>query len=202
MTQPSSDHNPYQAPSAPVMDAPAQDLAQFYVVGRAKFLVMMIGTLGLYGYYWFYKNWALFNRRHGRGYWPVPRAIFSVFFTHSLFAEVDHAIRSRGATFRWSHAGVATVYVVSAIVSYVLGRLSGKEIGSPYTDLGSIALMVPMVWSLYVGQRAINTAEADVDGSSNAKLTVANILWLIPFALIWLLLLLGLAVIFLDVPTE
>jgi hypothetical protein len=198
----SLDSNPYQAPTAPVLDTSLETDATFYVVGLRKFLVMMIGTLGLYGFYWFYKNWALFNRRYDTKYWPVPRAIFSIFFTHSLFNEVDGQLQKRGVAYDWMPGLAATVYVVAAIAGRILDRLAVKEIGSPVTDVLGIVMMVPMVWALYRGQRAINLAEGDPEGTRNARLTTANILWLLPCLLLWLLVLLGLAAIALGLPTE
>jgi hypothetical protein len=174
-----------------VADASSDDDAQFYVVAPAKFLLMLIGTAGLYGYYWFYRNWALLNRKH-KQYWPVMRALFSVFFTHSLYAEIDHSLTRRGAAYRWSPGVLATVYVVASIASHILDRLAGKNVGSPWTDLSSVLLLAPMVWSMLAAQRAINIAEGDPAGSGNRGITAANVAWLVLGGLLWLLVLLGL----------
>ena len=171
------EHNPYQTPVARVEEVSEQAEQRLYVVAPGKFLLLMIGTLTTYSLYWFYRNWSLLNRRH-KQYWPVPRAIFSVFFTHSLFQEVDAAIRQRGAVHAWSASLWANLYIVSAIASYVLGRLSDKEIGSPITDIASIALAVPIVWSLYVAQRAITWLKVILP-VDHSRSTVANVLWLV-----------------------
>lgn len=185
------EHNPYQAPLARVEDAQASDAdALFLVVAPRKFWIMMIGTLGLYAYYWFYKNWALLNRRH-KTYWPVPRAIFSIFFTHSLFDEITESIRRRGATHEWSPRGMATLYVLSAIASQVFDKLAGRSIGSPFTDIIGVLLLFPIVFSLYQAQRAINVAESDPTGERNRNFTAANIVWLVIGGVFWLLFGLG-----------
>ena len=185
------EHNPYQAPLARVEEARPSDAdALFLVVAPRKFWIMMIGTVGLYSYYWFYKNWALLNRRH-KTYWPVARAIFSIFFTHSLFEEVAESIRRRGATHAWSPRGLATLYVFSAIASQVCDKLAGRNIGSPFTDVIGVLLLLPIVFSLYEAQRAINVAEGDPTGERNRNLTAANFAWLAIGGIFWLLFVLG-----------
>jgi hypothetical protein len=192
------EHNPYQAPLARVDDfASSEADAMFMVVAPRKFWIMIIGTVGLYAYYWFYKNWALLNRRH-KTYWPVLRAIFSIFFTHSLFKEVADAIQRRGATHAWSPHAMATQYVVCSIASQVCDKLAGRGVGSPVTDAIALVLLWPIFGALYAAQRAINVAEGDPTGERNSSLTPANFAWLLLGGLLWLLLLLGLFVIATD----
>lgn len=193
-----ADFNPYQPPSAAVDVQGAVISKQWlYVVAPRKFLLMMILTLGFYSLYWFYKNWALLNQHH-KIYWPVPRAIFSVFFTHALFTEVDGLLRKRGVKFRWSPGTLATVYVVAAIASRVLDRLAGNVEVSPWVALTSTLMLVPMTWALYSAQRAINAAEQDPAGDSNSDITAANILWMLLGALLWAMVLLGLWVMLVN----
>lgn len=192
------EHNPYLPPLARVEDfAPSDADALFMVVAPRKFWIMSIGTVGLYGFYWFYKNWSLLNRRH-KAYWPVLRALFSIFFTHSLFNEVADAIRRRGATHAWSPRAMATQYVVCSIASQVCDKLAAQSIGSPMTDAIALVLLVPMLGALYEGQRAINVAEGDPTGERNRSLTPANFAWLLLGGLFWLMLLLGLYLIATD----
>lgn len=185
--------NPYKTPDARVADAEERlSPTLFYVVAPRKFLLLMIGTFGLYSIYWFYENWALLNRKH-KAYWPVARGIFSIFFAHSLFAEVDRVIRGSDPPrkFSWSPSTLATIYVVSSLISNICDRLSMKDIGSPVTDLLPLAMLVPTVLVLYRAQHAINFAEGDPDGARNRTLTAANIFWLVLGAVWWLLILVG-----------
>ena len=190
-------HNPYQPPVARVDDALEVVEERFQVVAPWKFLLLMIGTLGLYALYWFYRNWTLLNRRH-KQYWPVPRAIFSIFFTHSLFEEIDASVRKRGQAYAWSHSLWATTYVISVIASSICDRLAFREIGSPLTDVVSLLLWIPMFSALYVAQRAINVAEGDPEGDRNARITALNVMWLVFGALGWILVLFGLYLILVE----
>lgn len=188
---PAADFNPYQPPSAAVdVQATVVSKQWLYVVAPRKFLLLMILTLGFYSLYWFYKNWALLNRHH-KIYWPVPRAIFSIFFTHALFTEVDGLLRKRGIEFRWSPGNLATVFVVAAIASRVLDRFAGNDEVNPLFALASTLMLVPMTWALFGAQRAINAAEHDPAGDSNSDITAANILWMLLGALVWMMVLLG-----------
>ncbi len=192
--------NPYQAPESALVDAVQEKPAnlEFYVVSSFKFWLLMIGTFGLYTLYWFYRHWSQQNKRHG-GYWPVPRAIFSIFFTHSLFAQIEHVLKTRGIAFRWSPSGLATLYVFCSLVMHVSTRLANSGMISEALDTASILLMIPSLWALFVAQSAANVAEGDPDGAGNAVITGANIAWLVLGGLVWLLALLGMASNFVEI---
>jgi hypothetical protein len=190
-----ADENPYRAPEAAVADMEQASAQQqlFYVVAKPKFLALFIGTMGIYVIYWFYKNWALLNRKH-RAYWPVARGIFSIFFAHSLFGEIDKTLRRKQTTrtFSWSPGTLATGYVIFSILMNLCDRLSMKNIGSPITDLLGFVLLIPIVLILLRAQQAINLAEGDPEGKRNSRITLANVAWLIVGAVLWILVLLGL----------
>jgi hypothetical protein len=177
--------NPYSPPQARVadMDQPADAL--LYVVAPRKFLILMIGTVAAYSIYWFYKNWSMLNR--DKGYWPVARAIFAIFYTHALFNEVNGVLEREGKlrTFAWSPSMLATVFVVSTLASSVCGQLASRRIGLPVTVLLSALLIVPRVFTLYRAQLAINLAAADPEGLRNRSVTLANVAWLALGALFW-----------------
>ena len=83
------------APAAPVMAEPPAP-ARWFVVGAAKLVVMSTVTLGIYQVFWFYKQWRQVRDVHGEDIWPVPRAIFSVFFSFSLFRRLEDEAALRG----------------------------------------------------------------------------------------------------------
>ena len=98
--------NLYAPPASEIRgESPAGALQAhtFYVVSIPKFCVLYVATFGVYGLYWFYMHWQRYRRGHGQheSIWPVPRALFSIFFTHALVArmppqhlpEPGHALR-------------------------------------------------------------------------------------------------------------
>jgi len=183
-------HNPYAAPAADLLDVdPAPVPATeplFYIVAKTKFWLVMVGTLGMYSVYWFYRNWRQLNRRD-KCYWPIPRAIFAVFFTHSLFGQIEATRVARRVDFRWRPGLMATVYVVCALSDQVSSRLAKMGLISDTAAMAPLVLLLPMAWSLATAQAAINAVENDPDGRTNARITLANIAWIVA---VWLLVLL------------
>jgi len=189
-----TDNNPYQAPQAAVADVAAGSGALLYVVAPFKFWLLGIATMGLYLVYWFYKHWSLLNQRD-KSYWPVPRAIFSVFFTHALFNEIDGLLQRNRVRHAWAPRMWATTYVIAAIASGIVGRTSDHMLAPVTAQLFLFALMVPMLWSTYEAQRAANAAEGDPDGSSNKAITAANVIWIVIGVLWWSVVLLGMYIL-------
>lgn len=182
--------DPYRAPQAEVLETDVNAEADYYVVAPFKFLLLMVGTFGLYSIYWFYRHWAALNRRGG-GYLPVLRAIFSVLFTHALFAEIAATLKRRQPAYAFAPGTMATIYVLASILSHVANVLIRKELLSPAIEVASNLLMVPIIWALYVAQKAANAACGDTEGKANSIITGANIAWLVVGGLFWLLALVG-----------
>jgi hypothetical protein len=164
----------------------------FYVVSRRKFLVMYLMTLGLYKIYWFYKNWSMYKaieRAEGGAdsdIWPVPRALFCVFFVHALLREASAYASAKQREVSDGFEALATVLVILLLVSNVIDRLSTKGIGSPLTDYVSLALLFPMVWFFNLARQFINDASGDSAGMGNDTFTWANWIWIVIGAILWL----------------
>ena len=188
------DSNVYRVPESEVSAAAAADAAQsqagpvpFYVAAPGKFLLLFFSTLGLYHLYWFYKNWTLYARFSGVRLWPVARAIFSIFFTHSFFGLVDREARHVGVAPVWSASGIATLYVICTLASNLCDRLAWKEIGTPYTDFLSLILLIPIGWALHEAQKVVNLACGDPAGKTNRRISGLNYLWIFLGTFLWLL---------------
>ena len=188
------EQNVYAPPASVVMDAPrARTQPEYYVVSTTKFLVLFFATAGMYPLYWFYKHWACYRAYHRESMWPAARAIFAIFFTHSLATEINASLGRAQVRHAWSPGLLATGYVIFAIIGSVCDRLSLNEIGSPYTDLIGLATLLPMAGFLLPIQRAANLACNQPDADSNRRFTWANWLWIVFGCLFWLLILIGLA---------
>ncbi len=188
--------NPYATPKSEIDVQTTDDQLQFYVVSGTKFTLLFFITFGFYSVYWFYKNWRYYKISSNSNIWPVPRAIFSIFFTHSLFRAVQGVIQAKNKEFNWNPAGLATTYVVFSILSQVLDRLSMKEIGSPYTDILSLLCLPVIYFALAAAQNAINFSQNDPEGISNSTYTPANYVWFVLGAMLWLLVTIGLMTVF------
>jgi hypothetical protein len=196
------DQNPYAPPVAVVSDVvDINERDRFYVVGARKFFLLYFLTLGLYRFYWSYKHWANLRARSGEPMWPVARAIFAIFFMHSLTEEIDHTLKRANVHHAWDPRGLATTWVVMAVASSICDRLAGKEIGSPITDLVAIVLLVPMGLAVWRIQDAANRACGQPDGASNRQFTGLNWFWMVLGGLWWVIVVVGLALIFGVIPS-
>jgi len=158
----------------------------FYVVSPLKFWLLFLMTFGFYQIYWFFKNWQNFKTVTGQTMIPPLRGLFSIFFAHSLFREVDAVLEERKIAAQWSPGSLATVYVITAIGNNLCDRLSKMNVGSPVTD-GLAVILIPVVaYVLYRAQCMINLAMGDPKGVSNSRFTVWNILWILSGGIIWL----------------
>jgi hypothetical protein len=183
------EQNPYAVTEAALASAPLERASSdpFYVVSIRKCVALWIATLGLYALYWFYRNWALQREQTRESIWPLPRAVFSIFFTHALFQRVDQRLSMLGRASLWNASNTATLVVAVTLATHVLDRLTWQEIGAPFTDLVSYALVFVSALVILPAQRAINLACGDPEGATNDALTPANVVWIFIGGLIWLL---------------
>lgn len=185
--------NVYAAPLASFDEPKAETTSddRFYVVSTRKLLILYFATLGLYHLYWNYKNWALYNKATDEGIWPIPRAIFSIFTTHALFRNfADHD--KTGERAEWDASRYAGFMVLLLFVGNGLDRCAGKGLGSPITDIASLAMLLPTGLLLKKVQEEVNARCGDPQGRSNASFSWANIVWSVAGASYWALILLGL----------
>jgi len=173
----------YRAPAAELLEESALE-PEFYVVAPRKFLLLYIGTLGLYEFYWFYRHWRLYRERHGLGLWPVARAIFSILFVYQLFRLIARRGSEAGAG-EWSPG----LYAFAYILLYLVGNFS------QFADTGlvgmimlvlSIASIFLLAGLVYRVQLVANQVCGDLRGESNRRLTAANLAWLFIGLLLWL----------------
>jgi hypothetical protein len=186
--------NPYAPPTAHIAEVPggiAMERAPFYIVSPAKAALMMFVTFGVYALYWFWRHWKMHKIDKKLDIWPVPRAVFSIFFAHSLNREIDDRIQRKGLRHDWSPGGWATLYVVAAIGGRILDRLPETVISLNASIGLLIAMLSALTLSVFHAQRAANIACGDPNADSNRRLTVANYVWLALGALWWGLIALG-----------
>jgi hypothetical protein len=183
--------NPYAAPSHDNLEVAATEGAWFYVVSIRKFAILYLMTVGLYGIYWDYTHWARIKRATKGSEWPVARAIFNIFFQHSLVAEIDQRLRRQSVDFQWKPNDWATPIVLVLLLSGVLNRMGARDVGGLWVDLLGFACIPVLVLLRAKVQRAANAACGDPEGRSNAGFGAANILWCVFGGLFWLLALVG-----------
>ena len=90
----------------------------FYPVSKIKFFVLMVCTIGIYGAYWFYKNFR-YLKSEGAKVIPILRALFNVIFYYSLFQfviEKTEGERKKGLSAIWL-GFMAIAYLIATVAS-------------------------------------------------------------------------------------
>ena len=118
--------------------------------------------------------------------------IFSIFFTHALFGLFEAKSKEVDPRYTWFPSGMATLYVIMAILENISDKLSRKSLGDPYTDFIILFTLPVIGWTLYKAQLSANIACGDPEGAINSELTLANSVWIALGVIFWLLVAVGL----------
>jgi hypothetical protein len=165
--------------------SPPTELPAFFVVSLAKFLIMFVGTMGLYQLYWFYSHFRRSKLALRDDTWPLARTVFAVFFTHTLFRRIEaHGGHLKADSY-------ATMYVVLAIAGRIVDRITQESKTFGVLDLLGLVLGMCTLIPLYAAQKAANQASGDPAGEQNSQMSGANWAWCGLGSLVWLLVLAG-----------
>jgi len=185
-------NNPYQAPQAAIAREEPLEGALFYSVSKRKFWVLQLCTLGLYILGWAYQNWKILKANYKLNVWPVPRAIFIVFFTHDLMKRIKTASDANGRYTQFNYSGAATNAVVVFIVNFIIDRLVNKGVGGLGLTIVSLLMIFVIGLVVWPMQNAINHVSGDNDGLKNDKLSGSNIFWIVIGLILWAVTIFGL----------
>lgn len=167
----------------------------FYVVAKPKFIILFIATMGLYGVYWLYRQWSCVKAaapfQSTTDISPVMRAIFGVFYIHSLFGEVKQHSRGAANLAGWKPGIHATLLVITLLICVVVGRMAWLDIGAPLIDYLSLAMLIPVLVLCCMAQTVINVECGDPAGADNRNFDTANYLWIVIGIFCWLTFMLG-----------
>lgn len=195
MTGPSSDasENLYAPPQAATHESATAtgQSTPFYVVSVAKVVVLMFVTVGIYQFYWFWRHWKMQKIATKLDIWPVARAIFSIFFTHNLFGEIDLRLKRERVPLSWAPSMWATLYVVAVLAARIANRLPDELVPLTAALAVTAAGLAASTLSLAMAQRAANHACGDPAADANRKFTWVNWIWIVAGSLFWVLVCVG-----------
>lgn len=177
-----------------MQDSPAEVEAmipKFYVVSLNKFAMLFIGTAGLYMVYWFYQQWKSYKLSVNGNQMPILRALFSIFFVHSLFNKLTafYAIKSGKKSSALNTA--ATLFVVVSAISFASGYVPEDSELKPFLLVLNLVFTFVLCWFCYQAQWFINYICNDINGESNKEFTGANYAWIAVGALFWCMYVIG-----------
>jgi hypothetical protein len=179
------------------LEALHSEQPRFFPVSEDKLMTLYILSFGLYGVFWFYKNWKLQQKLMDKKIYPLWRAIFSIFYTHSLFRRIDQQASHLEKRHRFNASALATFFVFSIIVSNILDRIaSSSSILNNLPDnlivIVSLVLFFLSTYPLLKAQSTINRINNDMLGYLNYKYSLANYVLMAIGTILWLLIALGL----------
>ena len=166
---------------------------EFFPVSEGKLITLYILSFGLYGFYWFYKNWQLQQPKMDKKILPFMRATFSIFFTHSLFKRIDARAANLEQKHKFNASTLATLFVATVIVSNILDRSSMNSgiiagITSNSVIITSLVLFIISAYPLVAVQATVNRINNDMLGYLNHKYSIWNYLLIALGIIFWLIL--------------
>jgi len=185
-----------------------QNTLAFFPVSEGKLITLYILSFGLYGVYWFYKNWKLQQPKMDKKISPVSRAIFSIFFTHSLFNRINNSATHLEQKHQFNANILATFFVGAVIVGNFLDPVSMnvnvlQGLPSNAVIITSLVIFLLSAYPLAVAQATVNRINNDMLGYLNHKYSVWNYLLIALGIIFWLMLALGMLAESMDlVPAE
>ncbi len=171
---------------------------EFFPVSEGKLISLYILSFGLYGIYWFYKNWRLQQPKMDKNIMPIMRGIFSIFFTHSLFRIIDKSAEHLDKQHKFNPNSLATLFVGAIIVSNILDRLSLSSgafinISSNTVVITSVIIFLLSTYPMVKVQATVNRINDDLLGYLNHKYSIWNYALMAIGISMWILLAMGLA---------
>ncbi len=197
-TKPHTENAEHVSAQSPENQKPgSHDSTAFFPVSEGKLITLYILSFGFYGVYWFYQNWKRQQPLMDKKIYPLPRAIFSIFFTHSLFKRIDQQASQLDKKHQFNANALATFFVATIVLSYILDRIMGvsssvMNFNNSTIMILSLALFFLSTYPLLKVQATVNRINNDILGYLNYKYSLWNYILIISGAIIWLLFGLGL----------
>ena len=174
-----------------------ESTTEFFPVSEGKFLTLYILSFGFYGIYWFYKNWSLQQKYIDKKIYPVWRAIFSIFFTHSLFNRINKRAQQVEQKHTFNANVLATLFVAAIIASSILDRSTLNtslliNFSNNSLIITSLILFFVSAYPLAKVQATVNRINNDMLGYLNHKYSIWNYVLIVLGVLSWIMLGFGL----------
>lgn len=137
----------------------------FFSISNKRLALFSVITFGLYEIFWFYKNWSAVKMAEGKKIAPFWRAIFAVFFCHSLFKKVLESAKSHSYTKSYSPGWLAAGYIIILFINNALSKAESTDISTLLLLLFSLISFLPLL----PVQNAINYNNEQLKGAMPLK---------------------------------
>ncbi|TGL58760.1 hypothetical protein [Leptospira sarikeiensis] len=173
----------------------------YFPIPTTKLILLILGTLGFYTIYWFYKNWKYIKvRESDRSIMPFWRGVFAIFFTHRLFGDIEREASKQGLLKDWNAETNATIYVIVAIVGRIIDRISWRFPENKILSIASIVFLIFTIFPIHSVQRTINELNKNYFEEVKPKFHPFEIAIIVIGSIFWLLIAIGLFLP--EVPAE
>jgi hypothetical protein len=88
---------------------------EYFSLSLIKFILLYLCTLGLYDFYWFYKNWKAIQTQTQEKMFPFGRALFAFVYCHTFFRIVAISAKRLGFPPTYSPGLLPVVYIACKI---------------------------------------------------------------------------------------
>lgn len=130
--------------------AGSEEGTPFLFIPVSRLIAMSILSFGLYDAYWIYRNWRYVKERDRLNIKPFWRGVYAIFYCHSLLRRIHADKHLRAVQMpSFSPAGLATGWVILAILSNIIGRAPGMA-------ASVVAACIPTFLCLAPVQKYIN----------------------------------------------
>ncbi len=158
-----------------------EELAQqvFHPVSTPKFVIMSLISLGMYQYFWIYKNWRWVRDHQEQNLMPLPRSFFMNIMNFNLFPRMSETGDPGYSWFGPSAIPLAIGILITSIAAQIF-------------DSAPLLLFVPLLLLIPVAMQVLKLNERHPDAvSRNSKFGMPAILFIIGWTPLFLLVVLG-----------
>jgi hypothetical protein len=103
-----------------------------------QFVVLAVGSVGLYQLWWFFQSWRHVKARRGLDVYPALRALFAPLFSYSLFRHLFEMAEEEGYPEHPPTLALAVAY-------FVLGALGRLPFPNGLISLMNVVPLLPAV---------------------------------------------------------
>lgn len=150
----------------------------FYLVSLGKLALLFFVTQGGFALVWFYLHWAAQNKAQAEKLYPIPRALFNVFFVGDLCRRLQREQQKQGVIYPWSPARLSFVFILAFVSEFAIALGVHQKLIDSNWQFVSLALNLAEFYVMYQFQLVANRVMGDPFGQENKVITPVNILWI------------------------
>ena len=96
----------------PAVAGPRELGQAYFTVGAVKFSLMSLTTVGIYGLYWFYRNWRIIRDRDQSQISPFWRAFFAPIWTFSMGSRFTEEAKGQNFSLGLPVIALGVIYLL------------------------------------------------------------------------------------------